>query len=435
MAEASTGYRLSVSVLCSLSIMFSPTGPAVADPGVALLDGEFQVNTFTSQNQSFPDVAMAGDGSAVIVWESVGQDDDGDAVIARRYDVDGDPIGDEFIVNTYTVSHQSQASIEMAPDGSFIVLWRSTQQDGDGWGSYGQRFDAAGSRVGGEFLVNEETDENQEMAFAAFDDGGHMMVVWEGSDGSSGGIFGRAYDAAGVAGDEFRVNTTTAGWQNDVEVAGLPTGFVATWESLNVDDDFRGVVYRRYGSDGTPLAGEQLANVTEAGNQNNAVVASQPDGTFIIVWESDGQDGSEATVIARLFASDGTPTSGEIQLNQTTPGDQEHLSIAADGLGGYVVIWDGEAASGGSFDEIWGRRILANGTLFGDEFQVNTSTSNRQVYPALAAGDDGVLLAVWHSWTGDGSGTRSVGQRLWVTGLFADGFESGDVSGWSAEVP
>ncbi|MEM9597777.1 MAG: hypothetical protein AAGD06_26155 [Acidobacteriota bacterium] len=437
MSTTMIGARIRTLALCLPWALIAGPGPAPADPGVALLGGEFQLNIFTSQNQSFPDVAVAPDGRAVAVWESVGQDNDGDAVVARYYDVDGSPVGDEFIVNSHTTNHQSQSSIEMAPDGSFIILWRSSQQDGDGWGCYGQRFDPSGDPVGGEFLINGETTNNQENAFAAFDGDGNMMVVWESEeqDGSAGGIYGRAYDSAGAAGDEFRVNTTTSGWQNDVEIAAFPSGFVAVWESLNVDSDFRGVVYRRYAADGTPLAGEQLANVTEAGNQNNAVVAVQPDGTFLIVWESDGQDGSDATVIARLFAPDGTPTSGEIQLNQTTAGDQEHLSVAVDGMGGYVVIWDGEASSGGSFDEIWGRRILANGTVVGDEFRVNTSTSNRQVYPAIAAGGDGVLMAVWHSWTGDGSGTRSVGQRLWVTGLFSDGFESGSVSGWSQSVP
>ncbi|MEM7048876.1 MAG: hypothetical protein AAF604_04415 [Acidobacteriota bacterium] len=412
-------------------------GPAGADSGVALLGDEFQVNTFTSQNQSFPHVAVAPDGRSVAVWESVDQDNSGDAVMARRYDAAGSPVGDEFVVNSHTTNHQSQASVTMAADGSFIVLWRSQAQDGDGWGSYAQRFDASGKAVGNEFRVNEETENNQENPFAAIGPAGHMMVVWESEeqDGSTGGIYGRVYDPAGLAGDELRINTTTQGWQNDVEIAATPTGFVVTWESLNVDSDFRAVVLRRYSFAGVPLGGEQLVNVTEAGNQNNAVVAVQPDGRFMIAWESDGQDGSEATVIARFFSANGTPTSGEIQLNQTTPGDQEHLSVAADGLGGYVVVWDGEAASGGSFDEIWGRRVLANGTLCGDEFRINTSTSNRQVYPTVSSSADGVLMALWHSWTGDGSGTRVVGQRLRVNRLFSDGFESGDFSEWSAVGP
>lgn len=423
--------------LCFSLISLLLLAPVHADSGVALVGDEFQINTYTDQNQSFPHVAMAPDGRALVVWESVGQDGDGDAVLALRFDVTGTPIGEEFIVNTHTANHQSQASVAMATDGSSVIVWRSQGADGDGWGVYAQRFDASGSPMGDEFRVNEETENNQELAVAAFDDDGHLMVAWESEeqDGSAGGIYGRVYDSAGLAGDEFRINTTTQGWQNDVEVTALPSGFIVTWESLNVDSDFRAVVFRRYSANGTPLEGEQLANLTEAGNQNNSVVATQPDGSFVIVWESDGQDGSEATVIARLFASDGTPTSGEIQLNQTTEGDQENLSISADGMGGYVVIWDGDAPSGGSFDEIWGRRMLANGTLFGDEFRINTSISNRQVFPAIAGGSAGQLMAVWHSWTGDGSGTRSVGQRLWVTGRFRDGFESGDLSGWSLAVP
>ena len=428
--------------LCSVSSSFLCVGLlssawAFADSGVGVIGDEFRVNTYTNDNQSFPQMAMAADGTAVVAWESIGQDGDGHAVAAQRYGSDGSPLGAEFIANSETADTQSQPSVAMASDGSFVIFWRSRYQDGSEFGVYGQRYDSAGAEVGGEFRVSVETEDDQDIAFGDFDQGGNLMVAWESDmqDGSSGGIFGRVYDSAGQPGGEFQINTTTASWQHDVRIAGLPTGFVAVWESLNVDADARALVMRRYSSSGSPLTGEQQVNITEADHQNNPAIAAHENGDFVIVWESDEQDGSGAAVIARLYSSDGTPTSGEIQLNQTTGGDQENLAVATDGQGGFLVVWDGDAASGGSFDEIWGRRLQGNGTLVGDEFRINTNISNRQVFPAIGGSEHGEFLVVWHSWTEDGNGTGVAGQRLWVTGIFQDGFESGDTSGWSSVTP
>lgn len=41
------------------------------------------------------------------------------------------------------------------------------------------------------------------------------------------------------------------------------------------------------------------------------------------------------------------------------------------------------------------------------------------------------IRGAWHSWSEDGNGTGVAGQRLSVTGLFNDGFESGDTAFWS----
>ncbi|MEM1181531.1 MAG: hypothetical protein AAGM22_24520 [Acidobacteriota bacterium] len=408
---------------------------ASGEVGLAFVGGEFRVNTYTQDNQSFPEIAMAPDGSAVVAWESIGQDDSNHAVAAQRYGSDGSRVGAEFIVNTETEDTQSQPSVAMADDGSFIIFWRSKFQDGSEFGVYAQRYSSSGATVGGEFQVNVETELNQDIAYGDYDAGGRLMVAWESLDDSSGGIFGRVYDAAGQAGDEFRLNQTTQSWQHDVEIAGLPSGFIATWESRNVDSDGRAVVFRRYDSSGAPLSDEVQVNITESADQHNPSLAARADGTFAIVWESVGQDGSDAAAMARIYTSSGTPTTGEIQLNQTTIGDQENLDVAYDGQGGFVVVWDGDATSGGSFDEVWGRRLLVNGALDGDEFRVNTNITNRQVFPVIGGSADGQLRAVWHSWTEDGNGTGVAGQRLWVTGVFRDDFETGDTSAWSSTVP
>src|SRR5687768_10408577 len=67
------------------------------------------------------------------------------------------PAGSEFRVNTYTTDNQIQPRVAVAAGGDFVVVWEGNLQDGDRWGVFGQRFDAAGERRGIEWQINENT--------------------------------------------------------------------------------------------------------------------------------------------------------------------------------------------------------------------------------------------------------------------------------------
>ncbi|WP_299537157.1 hypothetical protein [Ulvibacterium sp.] len=390
---------------------------------LSLLGDDFQVNSYTDKNQNYPKVAIAPDGKAIVVWESDGQDNDGLAVAAQRYNTDGSKWGDEFVVNTETASTQSQPTVAVADDGSHIIFWRSKDQDGSGFGVYAQRYDGDGNEVGGEFQINEETNSNQDQAYAAYHSNGNLMVIWESADqdGKAGEIYARVYDDEfnDISNGEFRVNTVIDGWQNTARISAVPSGFIVVWESLNIDSERIAIVFKRFGSDGTALMTmEEQVNIREICDQKNPDIATQADGTFVIVWEhleDPEKCGSAQTlasdIAARIYNSDGTAVTDEIVLSQNTGGNQ-NLGIAKDDRGGFVAIWQGDASSNDSSDEIYGRRLLATGTGDGDQFTVNSKKDSYQVFPAIALAPDGTLFAVWGSWSGDGNGTSIRARRL-----------------------
>lgn len=49
-------------------------------------------------------------------------------------------MGPEFRVNTYFTGTQAEPSARYDPFGNFVVVWRSTGQDGSADGIFGQRF-------------------------------------------------------------------------------------------------------------------------------------------------------------------------------------------------------------------------------------------------------------------------------------------------------
>mgnify|MGYP003325381183 CR=1 FL=1 len=99
---------------------FTTTG---VDTPTAVAGGQFQVNTYTSNHQRYPDVAVLKDGSYVITWDSYHQDGSNEGIYGQRFDANGNVDGSEFRINTYTSSHQNNPTITALEDGGFVVAW------------------------------------------------------------------------------------------------------------------------------------------------------------------------------------------------------------------------------------------------------------------------------------------------------------------------
>ena len=109
---------------------------------------EFQMNTSTAGWQLGAAVAGDGLGHFVVVWHDTYEGDYN--IVGQRFDANGDRIGPEFPVNTYTTGHQLHARVAAAPSG-FVVTWDS--DDEDGIGVFAQRFDSEGARAGADSKV------------------------------------------------------------------------------------------------------------------------------------------------------------------------------------------------------------------------------------------------------------------------------------------
>lgn len=171
---------------------------------VSPLGDEWPVNSFTSGAQELADtgkaIAAMPDGGYIVSWASTDQDGDAKGVYAQRFDASGDLLGSESRVNTVTAGNQQRSSVAAAADGSAVVVWQSSGQDGTGTGVFGQRFDADGQPVAVEFQVNVTTDSDQDTpSVTRLTDGG-FVVVWAGKGvGDISGVFGRRYNASGMA--------------------------------------------------------------------------------------------------------------------------------------------------------------------------------------------------------------------------------------------
>jgi hypothetical protein len=147
----------------------------------------------------------------------------------------GNPLGPEFRVNTYTTNMQGEpvfpSSVAADPSGNFVVVWSSASQDGGSFGLFGQRYASSGTPLGPEFRVNTYTTSSQALPSVASDASGNFVVVWSSTqDGSSLGVFGQRYASSGAPlGPEFRVNSYTTGDQRYLSVDADSAGNFSSW--------------------------------------------------------------------------------------------------------------------------------------------------------------------------------------------------------------
>ncbi len=395
----SLGARAAVTALLASLWAWPAFGQAVGE--------EFQVNTYTTGLQQYPKVAPVGGGGFVVVWQSDYQDGYGWSIFGQRYDATGVPSGDEFQVSTYTNEYQYYPSVASDGSGGFVVVWQSYGQEGtySEGGVFGRRFDSAGGTRGDEFQVNTYTNDYQYYPSVASDASGNFVVVWQsyGQDGSDYGIFGQRYDGTGRVGDEFQVNSYTTYGQNLPKVASTGSGsFVVVWQSYDpVNSDFE-VFGQRYDSTGKWSGAEFQVNTYTPDVQYYPSVASDGSGGFVVVWESYGQDGDSFGVFGRRFGAEGSTPGDEFQVNTHTADDQYYPFVAYDESGGFAVVWESYGQDGDGFG-VFGQRYDNTGSRLGTEIQLNAFTTGDQGNSSIASDGSGGFVVVWESDDQDGS--------------------------------
>jgi hypothetical protein len=268
---------------------------------------EFQINSFTSGKQQNAIVACAPNGDFVVVWEGEGQDGNGFGVFGQRFDGSGAPRGSEFQINTYTTAGQRFPNVAVDPVGNFVVVWHSNGGGGPDvdYGVVARLYDASGTAASPEFQVNSYTTGFQVLPRATFDRNGNFVVVWMdyAKDGSSSGIFGRRFDPTGTPfGSDFQVNTYTTGIQYLPSVAADENDdFVVVWAGSGQDGSSFGIFGQQFDPLG-PRGSEFRINTYSTGSQFTPAIAQSPDGDFIVSWTGYGdQDGNLAGVFAQRY--------------------------------------------------------------------------------------------------------------------------------------
>ncbi|MGH7342945.1 MAG: hypothetical protein ACREKH_20865, partial [Candidatus Rokuibacteriota bacterium] len=265
----------------------------------------FQVNTYTTGGQGPGGVGVDPSGTFLIVWDAVvGALGGFYDVYGQAYDASASPAGGEFLVNgsTFQIADGSRAIADGA--GNFVVAWSRA-------GVFARRFDGTGTPLGGEFQVNSYTSGFGGSPNLAADGTGGFIIVWSGGGlGDGSGIFGQRYDATGTpVGGEFAVNTYTTGAQYAATVAVGPGGdFLVTWRGANIAD-LTGISARRFDSAGVPLGPDFQVNTYTENSNSDPHAVLHPGGEFTVIW-----DGAASGIRGQRFDATGAPVPGDVPI-------------------------------------------------------------------------------------------------------------------------
>lgn len=379
---------------------------------------DHQANNYTTGNQSQPAVASDGDGDFVIVWQSdgsVGNDNDGLSIQARLYDGNGLPKGWQFQVNSYTTGNQFAPAVAMDNDGDFVVVWQSNGSGFSDTASYSiqaQRFNSLGTPQGSQFEVNTTYTTNaQRNPDVSLDYTGNFVIVWESggspntdSDGYS--IQGQRYNSNGdIQSGQFQVNDYTTGDQTGPAISLDDNGnFIVVWLSQgsgSTDNSNGSIQGRRFNSSAVPASGQFQVNSYITNNQSVPDVSLDSDGDFVVVWQSNGASGdtSSYSIQGQRYDSTAALLGSQFQVNAYTTNAQAFPAVSRDSDGDFVVVWQSNGSSGNdsSLDSIQARRYNNSAVAQGDQFQVNSYTTNDQSRPAVSLDSSGDFVLAWQS--------------------------------------
>lgn len=353
---------------------------------------EFVISQYPAGFQSNPRYEVAADGAGrfVAAWSSYDSpgNDTGLSIQARRYAADGSPAAAQFQVNTFTTDNQTEPDIAAAAtDGRFVVVWTSegsVGNDTEGTSIQGRLFNASGTPLA-TFQVNNVTTNDQSQPAVAMAPGGSFVVAWKSyTDGDQSGIQARRFSSGGAPVDsQFLVNSYTTGVQGDPDVAIDPQGrFVVAWTSNEAtgDADIESVQARRFAANGSPAAAQFQVNQITTGAQQRPSVATDGAGNFVVAWESESGDGDTTSARARRYLANGTALSAEFQVNTYTTSYQETTAVTADAAGNFTVVWN-SFGSTGTDNEGWGIHARRYDEMFRDSFETGNTSRWSAVVP------------------------------------------------------
>lgn len=317
-----------------------PNGPA---------GPEFQVNTLVAGNQAEPCAVVDANGFLLVVWRGPWLDPNDEDIVARLFDPNGLPLTEDFRVNTYTATGQAYPRAAAGPAGTFVVVWESeTGPDRDRSCILGQRLDRAGNLLGPEIPISDLPQYSARYADVAVDGLGNMAASWL-EDRTTDAVRVRLFDANGVPkGDSVKVNSVGLKGLARPSLAMRPDGvFVVAWDgdpNKASEDDIRA---RVLDANATPLGDEFIVNTTRTGQQQNARVAVNGQGEFMVAWEGPSADPNEGTdVFCQRLDPNSQPVGSEVRLNEFAPGDQGQPDVAIGAMGWSIAIWESDDQDG-----------------------------------------------------------------------------------------
>lgn len=369
-----------------------------------------------------------GNGGAVVVWVDFrnGEAD----LYAQRVDsagvlqwaADGVPV-------SIALGEQSQVELVSDGAGGAIVVWVDQRDGTSNLDIYAQRLNADGVAQWTADGVAVVTAGLDQLGLDVVEDGaGGAIVAWIDQRNGIQEIYAQRLNGAGEP--QWRIDgvpASASGFNQDrprLLAHGDGSATVVWGESRPLGDD---IYAQRLNGDGLRQWGDDGVAVSSASNsQYSPNIVAGDAGGAIVVWQ-DLRNGNPDVYAQRLDAA-GTAQWAADGVGVVTHGDrQDSPQSVADGVGGVIVVWEGDR-NGPDNQDLFAQRLNSAGVAQWaiDGVEVVMAPGNQEDPLAISDGAGGVIV----SWTDRRGSNRDIyaqrlnpsGERRWTfNGIFPQG--------------
>ncbi|HEU4723696.1 MAG TPA: hypothetical protein VFU59_00220, partial [Candidatus Eisenbacteria bacterium] len=368
------------------------------------------------QVQSSPDIAGSPAGTYFCVWvdSRLGNRD----IFGVTLDSLGIPITPNLRVSDDIGTEEQFAPrvISLGSDRYFVVWGDGRDGKGEIFASYRT---ASGATIGGNLRISQDpvvgASVQSDPSCAALPDG-TTLVVWVDGRNSTGvptsyDIYGQRLDASGAAlGGNFQISDGIGPHNaSGPTVSATATGFIVAWLDRRRTGDQGDVWAQRIAVDGTPVGGNVMLNDDTIGIDQRSVRSCDAPGGALVFWEDlRGGLGLDPNVEGAFVPESVGPTGPNFRVNATTGGRQGNPGCIWDGFEAAIVVW--EDLRRGSSD-IFALPVRVDGTRRGADTQLNDDAASFDQRRARLGKGRGRYFATWID-------LRGIGNDLygqWVT--------------------
>jgi hypothetical protein len=248
------------------------------------------------------------------------------------------------------------------PEGGYVVALIGFRQNEIRLRTFLLFTDAQGKVTSGPFPVYPARRSSQYVDGVAVSPSGNFLVTWS-DDGARARVLAQLFSPAGrPLRSPVQVHDDVPGRQFVGRVASLgDRGYVVVWDD---EDPISGSVelkMRFLAPDGTPQGPVRLVDEEPRYRLLGGDIAADAAGNFFVVWQAGAPTGTPGRgwdVWGRLFRPDGRPVGPSQVLSTYTTDDQTEPIVTAGANGTFVVVWQSYGQDGDA-EGIFGRVFAA----------------------------------------------------------------------------
>jgi hypothetical protein len=230
-------------------------------------------------------------------------------------------------------------------------------------------------------LVRDDTIDSDDVrqtldaSITAFNDNSYVVSYTLDNGSGNTDVLARIVSSTGTVGGPITVadNGTAAAGHSQLATLSNNSFVVLYQKFVDTDNDIYFQIYTASGAAVKTDAGVTGGFSTVEETDPDVAALTGAGGGFVVGWTDAAGDAAGQGVRLSIYDNSGNLLHGDIQVNTTTAGNQNEVSLLALHDGGFIATWEDDGVSA-----VRGQRFDAMGNKIGTEFLVkdNSATGN-----------------------------------------------------------